>query len=125
MHYYIKSHEWEQIFLVLKGTKGIHKKDEQRVRRFVEGIWYMTRSGCQWRLLPSVYGSWRAIYGRFKSWCDRVIWQNLFEQLQHSADKEYIMIDGTSIRAHACAAGYGNQDTQALGRSKGGNPCPC
>jgi hypothetical protein len=32
------------------------------------------------------------------------------------------MIDGSVIRAHACASGYkkDSQETQALGRSKGG-----
>lgn len=33
---------------------------------------------------------------------------------------EYIMIDATIVRAHACAAGYGDQEAQGLGRSKGG-----
>jgi uncharacterized protein (DUF934 family) len=32
------------------------------------------------------------------------------------------MIDATIVRAHACSSGYGKdtQDTQALGRSRGG-----
>lgn len=30
------------------------------------------------------------------------------------------MIDATIVRAHACAAGYGDQNTEGLGRSKGG-----
>ena len=30
------------------------------------------------------------------------------------------MIDATIVRAHACAAGYGNQEKEGLGRSKGG-----
>lgn len=36
------------------------------------------------------------------------------------ADLEYVMIDATIVRAHACAAGYGSQDIEGLGRSKGG-----
>lgn len=35
-------------------------------------------------------------------------------------DLEYVMIDATIIRAHACAAGYGDQEQEGLGRSKGG-----
>jgi transposase len=30
------------------------------------------------------------------------------------------MLDATVVRAHACAAGYGNQEKEGLGRSKGG-----
>lgn len=38
------------------------------------------------------------------------------------ADMESVMIDGSIIRAHACAGGYkkNSQDDEALGRSKGG-----
>jgi len=35
-------------------------------------------------------------------------------------DLEYVMIDSTIVRAHACAAGLGKQGEQGLGRSKGG-----
>jgi hypothetical protein len=38
------------------------------------------------------------------------------------ADLEWVIIDATIVRAHACSAGYGknSQDREALGRSKGG-----
>ena len=35
-------------------------------------------------------------------------------------DLEWIMIDATVVRAHACAAGFSKQSKQGLGRSKGG-----
>ena len=35
-------------------------------------------------------------------------------------DLEYLSIDATIVRAHACSAGYGDQAEQGLGRSKGG-----
>lgn len=121
MEYYIKPQEWEQLFSVLVGIKGIHKKDEGRLRLFMEAIWYVARSGCQWRLLPSHYGNWRSVHWRFKDWGDRGLWQKIFEALQ-DPDMEQVMIDGTIVRAHACAAGYGknSQSIQSLGRSKGG-----
>ncbi len=80
------------------------------------------RTGCQWRLLPSVYGGWRVIHMRFKSWSDKGIWQYLFEKLQDFLDMETVMIDASIIRNHACSAGYGkdSQEQEALGRSKGG-----
>ncbi len=34
-------------------------------------------------------------------------------------DLEYISIDATIVRAYACAAGYGDQTNEGLGRSKG------
>jgi len=33
-------------------------------------------------------------------------------------DLEYVMIDSTIVRAHACSTGFGKQGEQELGRSK-------
>ena len=122
MDYHIKAREWEQIIAILRTRKDIKTKNESKLRRFIEAIWYIVRSGCQWRLLPSTYGSWRAIHMRFKSWADKGIWAELFTQVQVDPDMEATMIDATIVRAHACSAGYNknSQDQEALGRSKGG-----
>jgi transposase len=106
----------------LRTRRDIRTGNEPKLRRFIESIWYMCRSGCQWRLLPSWYGSWWAVHQRFKEWSHKGIWEALFEKIQHCPDYEFTMIDATIVRAHACSAGYGKgtQDTQALGRSKGG-----
>jgi transposase len=122
MNYYIKAHEWEEIFIKLRKLKKIHNKNELSLRRFIEGVWYIARSGCQWRLLPEYYGNWRAVHMRFKEWSDKGIWQQLFESMHTGADKQEVMIDATIVRAHACSAGYkkDSQTLEALGRSKGG-----
>lgn len=69
------------------------------------------------------YGNWRATHRRFKRWLDVGTWEKLIQYVadpEHVADPdcEAIMIDATTIRAHACSAGYGtnSQDQQALGR---------
>lgn len=79
MKYYIEETKWKQIFMFLKSIKGIHKKDEDQLRRFVEGIWYIVRSGCQRGLLPEIYGNYRSIHRRFKKWCEKGIWENLLK----------------------------------------------
>lgn len=122
MHHYIESSAWEQILLYLRTLKGIHTKDEDKLRLFLEAVWYVTRSGCQWRLLPLYYGCWRAIHKRFKSWSETGVIEGFLRHLTKEYDREFIMIDSTIIRAHPCSAGYkkNQQDREALGRSKGG-----
>jgi len=122
MKYYIKSHKWKQILKFLQQIKGIHTEDESSLKKFVESIWYMARTGCQWRLLPEYYGGWRSIHRRFKRWVDQGIWEKLLQSVQVDKDLENVMIDTTIVRAHACSSGYkkNNQDQEALGRSKGG-----
>jgi len=122
MHYLIKDTDFEKILNFLMQVKGIHKKNIEKLRKFIEAVYYICRSGCQWRLLPFYYGDWRAVHKRFKQWEERNIWKKMFEYFQNDPDMEWISLDSTIVRAHACAAGY-NKDSQAqeaLGRSKGG-----
>jgi transposase len=122
MNYFIKDPEWKEIFRILSNIKGIHTRNERNIRRFIEAIWFMSRTGCQWRLLPAHYGFWRSIHSRFKRWSNNGIWEFLFLGVQKEPDLEAVMIDATIVRAHACSAGHGkdSQPQQALGRSRGG-----
>lgn len=47
MRYRIESHVRENIYEFLCTIPCLHKKDEERLRHFVEAIGYITRSGCQ------------------------------------------------------------------------------
>jgi transposase len=122
MDYFIKENEWLCIFSILQKRQDLYVGKEGALRRFIEAVWYITRTGCQWRLLPSYYGHWRSIHKRFKRWSHKGIWGYLFESSQNQPDQENVTIDSTIVRAHACASGYekGGNDIHALGRSKGG-----
>jgi transposase len=122
MEYFIKTQEWEHIFTILKTREDIRTGNEAKLRCFIEAVWFMARGGCQWRLLPRSYGSWRAIHRRFKRWSEKGVWEDLFEKSQIDPDKEAVMLDSTIVRAHACSAGYGkdSQSIESLGRSRGG-----
>lgn len=75
MDYFIKEREWKEIFKTLRSLKNIHTKNEAYLRQFIEAIWYVSRTGCQWRLLPPSYGNWRSVHRRFKKWSDKGIWE--------------------------------------------------
>src|SRR5262245_55490630 len=80
----------------------------------------MTRTGAQWRELPNIYGKWNSVFSRFNNWSKKNIWGALLSFCSDNPDLESVMIDATIVRAHACSAGYKKQNTQGLGRSKGG-----
>lgn len=122
MHYLIQDTDFEKILKFLEEIKGIHKKNVEKIRIFLEAVYYLCKTGCQIRLLPNYYGHWRAIHKRFKEWGDRGIWEKMFEYFKQDPDMEWIMLDSSIVRAHACASGYGknSQEQEALGRSKGG-----
>ena len=122
MEYHISELMWNKIFDFLKNCVRIYAYNAHEMRIFIEAIWYISRSGCQWRLLPPGYGKWNSIYKRFKRWVNKGILQKLFEHFQIDSDTEFVMIDATIVRAQACAAGYkkNSQDQEALGRSRCG-----
>jgi transposase len=122
MHYLIKDTDFKKILNFLTQIKGIHQRNVKKLRKFFEAVYYVCRSGCQWRLLPYSYGNWRSVHKRFKGWSERNIWKQIFELSHRDADLEWVMIDSTIVRAHASAAGYVKytQPHEALGRSKGG-----
>jgi transposase len=49
------------------------RRDRPRVwplRRIVEAILYVDRTGCAWRYLPADLPPWRTVYGYFAAWRD-------------------------------------------------------
>ena len=80
----------------------------------------MARTGAQWRELPDKYGKWNSVFDRFNEWSKKSVWDKLLEFCIEDPDLESIMIDAAIVRAHACAAGYGDQEAEGLGRSAGG-----
>src|SRR5918999_984700 len=52
------------------------------VRRLVNGILYLNKTGCQWRLVPKEFGHWSTIYGYFKRWRRDGVWARMMETLR-------------------------------------------
>ena len=52
------------------------------VRLVVNGILYLNKTGCQWRLVPQEFGHWSTIYGYFKRWRRDGVWARLMETLR-------------------------------------------
>jgi transposase len=96
---------WNTILKFLRICPDVYVGKEPNCRRFVEGVLWISRSGAQWRLLPSAYGNWNTIYKRFARWCEAGVWEALHQYCIQDPDLEALMLDTTVVRAHACAAG--------------------
>ena len=95
--------QWVRIYEYLREFSEIYVRNEATCRHFVEGVFWMARSGSQWRLLPKEYGQWNTVYRRFADWAEKGIWYKMLYHFAKDADMEYIMVDSTILRAHACA----------------------
>ena len=120
--YYIKSDDWEKIYSFLQSQRSIRVGNEEKTRTFAEGVYFIMRTGAQWREVPAYYGKWRSVHKRFEAWSNKGLWSQILEHFTQDYDGESVMIDATIVRAHPCAAGYekGQNDREGLGRSKGG-----
>jgi len=119
---YINDIAWSKMIKFLKIHPRVYVGSGNKCKNFLEAVYWIMRTGAQWRELPSCYGKWNSIFARFNSWSKSNVWQDLNNYCIEDPDLEYVMIDATIIRAHACASGYkkGQQEQEALGRSKGG-----
>lgn len=92
-------------------------------RPHFEGMMWIARTGVQWRHLPDEYGKWNSVFRRYRRWGTTGLFDVIFETLAGLAGRDTAadMIDSTVVRAHHCAVGIkGTQQTEALGRSRGG-----
>ena len=64
------------------------------MREIVNGIFYVMRAGCPWRLLPSDFPPWSTIYRWFAKFRD----EGRFEKINHAL----IMLDRERIGREAC-----------------------
>ena len=97
--------QWDRVYQILRDLPGLYIRQEAATRRFVENVLWVARAGCAWRLLPEEYGAWNSIYKRFARWQEKGVWRALLDGLSEDADTEWLMLDSTVVRAHACAAG--------------------
>jgi transposase len=71
--------EWRLIEPYLPPPRARGRRRRWAMRQIVEGIFYVLRSGCPWRLLPDSFPPWGTVYGWFSQWRDGLV----FESLNH------------------------------------------
>ena len=55
---------------------------EVDMRDIVEGIFYINRSGCQWRMLPHDFPQWSTVYSYFRRWRIDGTWATMLDALR-------------------------------------------
>ena len=77
--------QWEVLAPLLPQPKwrpGGPGRRPYALRRVLNGIFYVTKTGCQWRMLPRDFGHWNTIYGYFRAWRRTGLWARVMEQLR-------------------------------------------
>ena len=100
-------------------------------RTCINGVLWILKTGSSWRDLPSEFGKWQTVYGRFRRWTAEDLWGRIYRTILRRVDalekidRKLWCVDGSVIRAHRSASGMipqseENDELVALGRSRGG-----
>ena len=60
-------------------------------RKVLDGIFYILRTGCQWKMLPKEYGSGSVCHRRFQEWNKLDVFKNAWINLLKVYDKEVVI----------------------------------
>ena len=55
------------------------------LREILNGIMYVLRSGCEWRMMPHDLPPWQTTYGYFNRWSDDGTWERVNATLTQKA----------------------------------------
>ena len=90
--------EWKLIEnLVTHQANPRGRKSKYSKREMLNGIFYLLRSGCSWRLLPHDFPPWKSVYAQFSKWKREGIFIKIYELLRKKLRK------GLGRNVHASA----------------------
>lgn len=75
--------QWAAISVFL----DLKRKRKLELRSVMDGIFYILRTGCQWRNLPDCYPHWQAVFWYFSKWKKSNIFLNINNALNQSDRK--------------------------------------
>ena len=99
--------EWAIIEPFTRKSKGSGRKRRVNLREVVNAIFYRTKTGCQWRLLPKDFPDWRHVWYYYDLWTEDGTWERINDALRkrvrrtHERDPEpsLAIIDSQSVKA--------------------------
>jgi putative transposase len=74
--------EWDLIKHLVPEAKPGGRPEEYPKREILNGIFYLLRSGCSWRMLPHDLPPWRIVYHYFQQWRQDGSWQLMHDLLR-------------------------------------------
>ena len=96
-------------------TQPKHPKRKWTLRRILNAIFYLQRTGCQWRYLPDSFPPWKTVYHYWRRWKLESRWENLNTVLR----EEIRVKAGRSAQPSAAAFDTQSVRTTPTGGTRG------
>ena len=74
--------EWHVIGPLVPAVKSGGRPADHLRREIVNAIFYVLRTGCQWRMLPHDFPPWQTVYTYFRNWRLDGTWQRIHDTLR-------------------------------------------
>jgi transposase len=106
---------WEECRPLLPPEKSVGTPGRPNVplRRVLDGILYVLRTGCQWKAVPRAFGSGSTCHRRFQQWAADGTWERLWrEQLdwydtEHGIGWDWQAADSATVPSPPRRGGHG------------------
>jgi transposase len=98
--------EWHILEPLLPPEKTGGRPRKYSIREVINGIQYILRGGCAWRLMPHDLPHWQTVYQTFRAWRQDGTWLRIHDQLRdavrtrmgHSPQPSAAIIDAQTVK---------------------------
>jgi len=114
--------EWTYIEPHPPAPKGLGRPRTHDLREILNAVFYLLKSGCQWRLLPHDFPRWATVYWYFRTWrmdgtCERVnraMRERLRVRLKRDPQPSAGVVDSLPVKSTA----VGGEEERGYDRGK-------
>jgi putative transposase len=78
----LSDEEWQILAPLLPPDKSGGRPRKYPLREVINGIQYILRGGCAWRLMPHDLPHWQTAYQTFRAWRQEGTWLKVHDQLR-------------------------------------------
>lgn len=79
--------QWDRIRALIPPSPPIGDDRRTSMREVVNAVFYLSRGGCAWRMLPKDFPPWQTVYGYFARWKRDGTWQRIHDTLRREVRK--------------------------------------
>jgi putative transposase len=87
------------------------RKRKHSLREIWNGILYVVKTGCQWRMLPNDFASWQTVYYYYRKWKYAGVYEIILDELNQLIRQR----EGKSMQPTACIIDSQSTKTTAVG----------
>lgn len=81
----VTDEQWKLVEPLLPDAKPGGRPRKTNLRQVLDAIFYLNRSGCQWRMIPREFPPWRTVYNYYRDWIRLAVWPEVLAALRADA----------------------------------------